>query len=141
MMPSSLAALIVAWSVVSPDAAPVPPAPVPTFNLGVAQPNYNETCRRYDMCVYGNFQNIPTQLQIRCFARQTEIADATKFTEYASPECVQCTTRIVPVPTGQDAALTVYHRVISSAVRLVLRDRQLDARAGRQLMNGVESFA
>lgn len=142
MMPSSLAALIVAWSVVlSPDAAPVPPAPQPTFNLGVAQPNYNETCRRYDMCVYGNFQNVPTQLQIRFVVRRTDLADATKFTDFANPECVQCWAPQFPAPFGQDAALTIYHRVITSAVRLVLHDRQLPAGAGGQLMHGVDSLA
>ncbi len=133
--------LLVAWSVVSPDAAPVPPVPTPTYNLEPASPNYNETGRRYDICIGGNFQNIPTQLQIRFVTRQTEIEDETKWTEYANPECVQCSTRIVPVPTGQDPALTAYHRLITSIVRLALHDLQLDPRAGRPLMAGVDALA
>ncbi len=142
MMPSSLAALIVAWSfALSPDVAPVPPVPEPTFNLGVGPANDNQMCKRYDICIYGNFQNVPTQLQICFVVRRTEIADETKFTDFANPECVQCWAPQFPAPFGQDAALTIYHRVITSAARLVLHDRQLPAGAGRQLMHGVDSLA
>lgn len=141
MMTSSLAALMVAWSAVSPDVAPVPPVPQPTFNLGIASPIYDELNRSYNIIINGDFQNIPTQLQIRFIVRRTEIADATKFTDFANPECVQCSTSLVPAPTGQNPALTAYHRLITSVVRLVLRDRQLDPGAGQQLMQGVEAGA
>lgn len=142
MMPSSLAALIVAWSLaLSPDAAPVPPVPQPAFNLGVGHPNHNRECNRYDICIYGIFQNVPTQLQIRFVVRETTIADETKWTEYANPECVQCSTVFFPAPTGQDPGLMAYHRAITSVLRLALHDRQLDPRLGLPLMNGVDGLA
>jgi len=142
MYTPSLIACVVAWSaLVLPDAEPVPPVLAATFNLGIASPNYNRDCKRYDIVIGGNFQNIPTQLQIRFVVRQANIADETNWTEHGNPDCVQCPTSFVPAPTGQDFALTAYHRFITSVVRLALHDLQLHPRAGRTLMNGVDALA
>lgn len=142
MMPSSLAALIVAWSmIVSPDAAPVPPAPKPAFSVLVLRPNFNAEQNRYDSVVCGNFVNVPTQLQVKIVVRRTDPAKPKTPTVSPASVCVQTSTRVAPAPACQDFALTAYHRIVTSLVGATFPEYRTGGTLDDPLMYGVEGLA
>ncbi len=92
--------LIVAWTaVVNPDVAAVPPAPNPAFSAVVLQPNLDAEKNQFACFVCGNFQDVPTQLQLKIFLRLSDPAKPKNAIVSPAFVCVQTSTIIAPACT------------------------------------------